>query len=289
LTWRAPLECPSAVDVAQRTEQTLGAGIESTEPLRVDARVTLQQNRWFVALSIQYAGGTGTREVDFETCDEVGNFVALTVALALDPDAGAPPPEPDPVQAKPDPKPAATPAPEESQAPPSKNKWFASAGMRLATGVLPGLAVAPSLQVGRTFGRFSTSLGAFFFPTQAYDNFSATDDSLRMSFWGGTLRGCYSPFDQRVFVGVCVATQWGAVSARGSASGGPAAEGGTAVFGAVVPGLEGGIHLSRNAALYFQTDLAIVVESPEFVLTDGTEVFRSHLGFQGDFGFRVIF
>lgn len=86
LTWTAPPVCPRSVDIEKRFEDWLKTPWQEDKELKVEASAQSRDGLWLVILNFKYGDASGKREVELQTCNEAADFVALTVALAVDPD-----------------------------------------------------------------------------------------------------------------------------------------------------------------------------------------------------------
>src|SRR5689334_3259378 len=100
--WTAPAGCPSQAEVLARAEQLVGHGLvpAATAPA-VELSATVQpgaDSTWRLEVSSGASAG-GRRTVSAPTCEELGEAMALLIALSIDPDypgrAAASPDAPD--------------------------------------------------------------------------------------------------------------------------------------------------------------------------------------------------
>jgi hypothetical protein len=95
LVWKAPPECPTAERIAETLEQWLKRPLERDEA-QVTAAVRASDAGWDVTVLVVQRELEGERSVRTRTCSEAADFVALSVALAIDPRLVGSLPEPAP-------------------------------------------------------------------------------------------------------------------------------------------------------------------------------------------------
>ncbi len=100
LVWKAPPECPTAERIAETLEQWLKRPLERDEA-RVTAAVRASEAGWDVTVLVVQRDLEGERSVRTRTCSEAADFVALSVALAIDPGLVGSFPEPAPTEGPP--------------------------------------------------------------------------------------------------------------------------------------------------------------------------------------------
>jgi hypothetical protein len=86
LKWSANAECPNSQSIEERLSVWLNGPLSHEKALKVEASATPLAGSWLVSISLTYGETTGRRDVELATCDEAADFVAFTVALAVDPD-----------------------------------------------------------------------------------------------------------------------------------------------------------------------------------------------------------
>ncbi|HEU4405168.1 MAG TPA: hypothetical protein VFS43_07745 [Polyangiaceae bacterium] len=223
LSWQSPLECPSEREVRDEIARLAPPG--RARPA-LDARALVHQEasgRWVGAFRVEQGEFVGERLIEADTCAEVAHAFALVVALALDPNASLEPPAP----AAPTPGPLATVAPPLAPAGPLSDgapaarakarrplAWVAGAGLRLQTGLLPGLASGVGLDVGATWGANGVYANGVFFPEREQTLSGISEAKGRYGLWGAGLSGCHSWPLGGLEVEVCARTRWGSAWAR---------------------------------------------------------------------------
>jgi len=84
--WSAPTGCPSRAEVLARAEQLIGHGlVPAADSPAVELSATVQPSapsNW----QLDVASGGVSRTVSAPTCDELGEAMALLIALSIDPD-----------------------------------------------------------------------------------------------------------------------------------------------------------------------------------------------------------
>jgi len=190
-TWRAPESCPSQTDVLARAERLVGHAVthaSAGSPLELIATVEAQAGEtWQLVVLSAAPGGESRRVVTAGSCDELGDAMALWIALAIDPDyAKRSGPGPAHVNPGVDRVPASPPPPSSARAAgpaapilapavrapavempvtPVSAPWLVSAGaagvvwLGRLPGVAPGVAVFGSLS--RDERVFTLELGLF--------------------------------------------------------------------------------------------------------------------------------
>lgn len=86
LAWSAPEECPGPDQIQKRLQEWLKAPLKPQHELKVVASATSHEGLWLISVDFSYGSDQGTRQVSLENCSEGADFVALTVALAIDPE-----------------------------------------------------------------------------------------------------------------------------------------------------------------------------------------------------------
>lgn len=90
LEWNAPPECPSHATITRDIEALLGVSEDADGELTVRARVELDDGTYVLRWSTEFQGHVDVREPSRSTrCRDLGDVVALTVALALEPEGSA--------------------------------------------------------------------------------------------------------------------------------------------------------------------------------------------------------
>ncbi len=85
LRWSAPPECPDASQIEARLTEWLGAPLAPKKALSVRGVADWTGEAWEVKVDLDYGTHSGQRRVLVDTCAEAADFVALTVALAVEP------------------------------------------------------------------------------------------------------------------------------------------------------------------------------------------------------------
>ncbi len=193
LKWQAPPECPSGEHIAKTLEGWLGRPF-GTDEAQVTAAVSGSATGWNVNVIVVQRDLRGERTMTTRTCIEAADFVALSVALAVDPgleaalpapattDEAVPPKESQSASAaeahpnheldgqssEPSPtKQAAVLSPEKAEPERSastKVTWHVQAGATLDAFTLPSAQVGGIAELGVTIDRVSISGGAAWLP-----------------------------------------------------------------------------------------------------------------------------
>lgn len=86
LLWDPPPECPDRAHIEARIVEWLGAGLPREAEITVGAALLWTDSGWRVDVTIVLNGRRGERHVVVRRCGDAADFVALAVALAVDPD-----------------------------------------------------------------------------------------------------------------------------------------------------------------------------------------------------------
>jgi len=84
LVWEAPESCPSAETVRAAVVALVRA--RPLHPVRVNARVTREQDVFRVQIVTHREGSRGVRELEAPTCSALFDAVTIIIALAIDPE-----------------------------------------------------------------------------------------------------------------------------------------------------------------------------------------------------------
>jgi hypothetical protein len=198
LTWQAPPECPTEDHIAATLEGWLGRPF-GAEEAQVTASVTANAAGWNVNVLVAQRELRGERTMRTRTCIEAADFVALSVALAVDPalegslpaaaasneeeqpsaptfeersnenvngtSRSAPAPAPtEPAAATTTNARRAPKASQRDQATPLNVTWHVQAGASLDTSTFPSARLGGAAEVGVDIERVSVSGGATWLP-----------------------------------------------------------------------------------------------------------------------------
>jgi hypothetical protein len=119
LEWDVPEGCPPRTGLRERIEHHLGRPLTDVPPGRVFASTRIEQrddDRYWARIDLRTPSGSGDREVDADTCEELTDGVAIVISLAIDTwlesQAQEPEPEPEPEpESEPEPEPVPVPDP----------------------------------------------------------------------------------------------------------------------------------------------------------------------------------
>lgn len=78
-------ECPGAEYVEEKVAEWLAKPFAPQESLFAHAKSTFDGHFWHVSVEIRYGSTHGERQIKVETCTEAADFVAVSVALAMEP------------------------------------------------------------------------------------------------------------------------------------------------------------------------------------------------------------
>lgn len=296
LLWNAPPGCPNADWLRNNVERHLSiAGANERRPVAVDGRITEDEDGgWALDLTITDAHGSGTRELDAATCDELAEAAALIVAISIDPRLAEPESDSPALDAEPsEPKPEELPA----DAPPAR--WDGpldpvlveretakpEAPYRLGLRATGGMDVNVVSSVGATVGlgfgvlwpQWRVELtGSYWTPTEAT---AATLDDVGGVFqlWAIGLRGARvldaGAFEFPLGVGVDL----GAMHGRGQGDA-LRSDQASAFWAAAVAGAGAAWVAARSLALTLQVDGIVAMSRPEFETDQETLVYRTSAG-----------
>lgn len=313
LDWHAPPECPTAGDIERRVSEWLGGPVPTETEMAVRTALVWNGERWEVTVEISFGAQKGTRQVGVRDCQEAADFVAVAVALALDPSLadgseiavpgasqdgpkrGSTPDEPERASASPA-APSEGHAGTPQRAPPPRSRSAATDGTppfrphvsvsaEAAVGTLPDPALGLDIAAGGDVGRLSLSLGARWLPpnTTAPTQAAAPID---FSLFGARAHGAYLLLGPEARVGPSLAVDAGAIRAKQLRS-----DAGTVVEPWVSLGI-GGLGLVRlveYVSIFGEFELEFPLTRPNFVLSDGSVVHQVDLGVRAALGLRFFF
>lgn len=305
LTWNVPAACPNREDLANRIEVIVGRPVGAELEFAVLASVTEADTGFHLKMRIAYDGAVGVRELAFTNCAEAFEFVSIAVALAIDPDRNSIPSE---SQSLPDETPAPTQLPgaviPPSKEPPSATSaqprplpgrprpptpWFVRAGVNFSTGLLPQPGFGPTVGGGRMFGLWAVWADITFLPGSSYE-LDQGFNPVSMRWLGGTLGACRFVQVSSLSGGPCMRLQFGGLTGREEAAeAGRSPHEGTGFFLGILAGLEGRLGLGKRVHAFASAGASFPVVADDFVLSDGTLVYRPGLGFQASLGLMYFF
>ena len=309
LDWQAPPECPMASDIERRVSQWLGGPVPNDSDMAVRTALIWNGERWDVTVEIAFGDERGTRQVGVQDCQEAADFVAVAVALALDPslagemNQGAPEPAPEASERDSTPEALATPSavPARSPTPRARSERtqpprgvasnaqrpfrpHASIAAEGVAGVLPDPALGLSAAVGAEFGRLSFSLGGRWTPPQSTTSERAVAP-IEFSRLGGRARTAYLFFGPIARVGPSIAVDAGAIRAKQQRTG----DGVVEPWLSLAAGTLGVAALTDYVSIFGELELEAPLTRPTFVLTDGSVVHKVNLGLRAALGVRFFF
>jgi hypothetical protein len=245
MTWEVPADCLPQAPARRKLAVLLGREPEdvASAPIEVHAAIARTgEEAWRVELAITQHGERRLRRLTASSCEELGDAVALLVALAIDPDmrtrlGAAPPDEPyaregqQPPAAASLPAPAGSPAPLPARAEPMARpampyasftgstrrlRWdgFFGVGPVVEAGVLPHPGFGVSLAAGVDVERLRLELGA------RYVTSARTDQGVYLHLEAVALRVCWLvPLGRDARLGPCAVGELGQLRADGSRAG----------------------------------------------------------------------
>ena len=89
LEWSAPPGCPQSTDIERRVNEWVGGSLPEDGDLSVRTTLSRSAKQWDVGVVISREGQTAERRVSVSSCAAAADFVAIAVALAVDPGLAA--------------------------------------------------------------------------------------------------------------------------------------------------------------------------------------------------------
>jgi hypothetical protein len=221
LHWQVPPTCPGESQLRRLVEDALFEEADTTRKtgLRVAARIATTVNGYELVLELREGQVVENTEIEADSCEILAEFVALKVALALNPASGFgtaaitedPPPAAAPAPLEPAP-PEPAPLSEPTPTPPSA---FLQTLGGVGRGILPTVDVGPALAIGLQGAHWRTFVGAYvlFSPHARLPELDTA--GVQFVHPGGELTACYQLRDARVAAPICAGIHAGAVRARG--------------------------------------------------------------------------
>lgn len=316
LEWAAPANCPTRDHVVAEIARLLGHPAETaaTQPLTARANVSLVENgSWQLRLETITRDGAETRTMDGSTCVEVADATALILAMAIDPDAVRPasassgpvdassaPPTPIASSAPPTaveslpsaaPVIAASPAPSSSAPPASDRPWHITIRTTATVdfGTFAAAGAGTEIAMGVLFSRVRIELSATYWLPQFTPIAPPSVQGGVISMVEAGARGCFVL--ARVPVAdfeTCVRFDLGSMIGTGQGVLFPTT--GSALWGAAMAGLGGGLSPVRGLSFRAYVDGGATLLAPTFVITGIGQVHQSSPAFvRGQIGVEVHF
>ena len=305
LGWVAPPECPNAQDIEQRLEGLLGGVAPAAPRLRAQTALRWTGERWEVSVDLRVDGHSGRRQVAVYTCSEAADFVAVAVALAVDPTLAEPvaiapsglempliePPEVEPAEAESAPPAVAKSAPERGTPArrPAARGWTArphlSGALDFGVRVLPEPRLGPALAVGVDLERLTVSLGGRWLPAATIASERAVAP-LEFSLIDARLLVAYRFLGPTAQMGPILSLNGGVIYAEQQTPGAELVREPWAALGA---GVMGALAVHSNLAIFGEFEVSLPLTQPRFVLSDGSEIHRVNYGFRSQVGARIFF
>lgn len=305
LEWSAPPECPGPDRVEARIVEWLGAPPARGIDLRVVSVSSWTLAGWEVRVVVKLGERTGERRVRLESCADVADFVALTVALAVNPDldeGGGGWMEADPSDgqasaqdlsplvesAEPD-EPE---APEEEPAAPVRapvrraiGVWLA-AGAEVSVGALPNTHGGLAAEVGVGGPRVGMWLGGRILPA-TNESFAEAAGPIEFALAAGRIGADYDFFDGPVKFGPRALVELGAVQA-GQTSGAIELPRGSTFWAALGFGVMAGLTVGRWLEPRAIFELSIPLTRPRFLLDDASLIHQPNVGFRAELALCIL-
>ncbi|HEU5075071.1 MAG TPA: hypothetical protein VFU02_12865 [Polyangiaceae bacterium] len=308
LDWSPPPECPSAADIERRVVEWLGGPFPTGTDIVVRTELAWNGARWEVTVEVAFGDQSGTRRISVRDCQEAADFVAVAVALAVDPSVAekVDPRRPDAADAEPAREsavsdsasraaPEAQPASERAEEPhatravpraavPARSpvRPHLSVSAEGATGVLPGPALGLGVAAGGDIGRLVVSLGGHWLPPASTTPEQALAP-IDFSLLSGSLRAAYLFLGPKARVGPSVGLEAGAIQAKQLHSENPRV---IEPWVALASGMLGLVQLTKYLSVFGELALEFPMTRPTFVLSDASVVHRVGVGGRAALGLR---
>lgn len=310
LDWSGPPECPGPDHVENRLVEWLGAPPSSSLGLEVQSRVVWTSGGWEVHVIVHVGERSGERRVRLESCSDAADFVALAVALAVNPDLDpALAQAPDWIEAaeqtsESEPEASLSPlAPadtEQQETPPQgdpppppepepEGDGFAvllGAGAELSMGALPWVHGGLEAELGVAMARWQAWLGGRFLPPTS-EVFDGAATPIEFSLLAARVAASYELLSGPLCLGPSVFVEVGAIQA-GQTSGSLDPPRGSELWAALGVGVEAAFPLEDWLVPVTSVELSIPLTRPHFVLDDGTLVHQPEVGFRAEIGARIL-
>ena len=325
LEWSPQPGCPGEDEIERRVVEWVGAPLPEAGELFVRTTLVQSGGEWEVGVVITRDGQSGERRVSVTSCEAAADFVAIAVALAVDPglaeriESDAAPASPVAAAVDPPESSAAPVAEQEAQlprdrtsprparpdtgargrphaeVPPSRrppddvprNSWrlHTTLSAEDAWRTLPHSTAGVGLGVGADHGRWSVSLGTRWLLPVTESPERATAP-IEFSLRAGRGTVAYRLLGPRVQFGPLLALEGGAVLARQQgATPDPVIE----PWWLCGVGAGAFVALSAGVGLTGEVELSVPLTQPTFVLTDGSQVYQVGPGGRGLLGVRLFF
>jgi|GEM_PF-5050322 len=311
LTYSRPPECPGEEAVNSRLEEWIGGDGLTDAQLVVHAKVKWEEEYWTIDVRMNHGEVVGQRSVSVRTCAEAADFIAIVVALAVNPELSselpelAEPPLPEEKEPEPEPSPqaesqdtaassAAKKTDKTEEAPPQELEdeesleapsIFASLSGGVQWGRLPEPAPALEVQLGLRWRWLHASVSLTGHPTQTVSPLVA-ENSLEFAYLGSLARVCAFRQSPILDLGLCALGGGGRLQVIELS---PSRR---RTFGWL---LEAGLgaDLTWRALPWLHPFLAaealIPLIAPNLIVTGGARVHSPQTGLQGRAGVRVFF
>lgn len=291
LSWTSPDECPTGADIERRVAELLGGPVPSDQ-LRVRAKGAPQKDRWVVDVEVTLARHTGKRRVTVSSCEQAADFVAVAIALVIDPEvkdeadtegAFAREPSEQPAeQSSPKPPREARPPEATRTTSPLRPKDNSNLSFRPfvdlagegALQPLPGVAWGGNPALGVNLGSIWFGAGVRWLPRSTV-TLSQAIAPLDFSLFAGRVVGGYLWHESNLRTGPIISGEAGLVfvDERGAAP--QSTEQPWFAIGA------GGIvmfDITEQFGAFAQLEATVPLTQPRFELNDGTRVHRVTVG-----------
>lgn len=310
LSYLSAPECPDLVYIKKKLTGWLGEPLAFEKPLHVQAESRFDGKTWQVSVLLDYGGERGERVVALETCTEAADYIALSVALAVEPQFVNPElsgeSDADPEESKDSPSEAgagqlAGKAPEEvvrGPAPPSeaalKEKravlFEGNLTFLATTAPLPGLHWGGHVGLGIHWRGWLAKVGFGLFPPFRYEDDRA-ENAVRLANYFAQFSVCRDLLEGALFLGPCAGGQLGILTAQEIVSGAEEPAGGRPFWAALSLGAQLSLPLSQNWGLVIVPALVVPLTRPNLQLEgpSGVTLYQPHPGFQGEVGFFLSF
>jgi hypothetical protein len=223
LRWAAPPGCPDRSKIDADLARFLAHGAQRDDaPVVIDARVTKDDEKFVLALSVRASAGAIEKTMRADDCKVLASAVALVVAVLLDPTAVVETVErervaPVPVEPAAEPpkrEPRTEPKPKPKPKPKLEVQGLIRPLVAGSFGPLPRFGVAAGGIVGVRLGRARIEAHAIWDAPQRA-RASGVDAGARLDLWALGPRGCFAPRWRTLEVPVCAGGEIGRVRGRG--------------------------------------------------------------------------
>ncbi len=293
LDWPTFDECPSANDIERRVVELLNAPLP--RGLRVQTRLRQVEEQWEVSVDIALSGNTGRRTVSLPTCLQAADFVAVAVALAVEPGSpgGVTPTDPEVSAPSSGAGRASFPGPEDaavdgsvdgsSNDPPWLRRPHVSAVLESSVWILPQPSLGVGLSIGGDVGDVIVTVGGRWLPAVATSVPEAVAP-IEFSLVAGRIAAGYVVSGVGLRGAPTVSIEGGVVASEQEGAPGSRVRHPWLTVGI---GARGELELGARFSLLAEAELVAPLLRPRFELDDGTLVHVVGLGLRAVVGGQI--